>query len=249
MSNVKYFSHTDARYDAAYTSSNLEDVMKEADEAGSTRFAAKMEDGSFAQIFKEDGQWLTLNADQERVQAKDYFSGDRELEQPEKLSVSEQKIQDVMEKFGLRSNAERDEYLEARIDNARQNLSKAGLDELHKTDVNNTYKALGLPVPYPDHEAAQDAYILCRNAGSAGAEIPSVARENPALLQGYIKGLEDHVTDMQISRDIDGVYVPQSSFDRANQLMVVAAAVHDKLTPSLKQQNLEVKSDGPELGR
>lgn len=48
--------------------------------------------------------------------------------------------------------------------------------------------------------------------------------KNLDVLEGYIKGLEDHRTDLYIGRDIENTQVPQSDFERVNQLLTPAYA-------------------------
>ncbi|ARP54941.1 hypothetical protein AB6N01_10060 [Alcaligenes nematophilus] len=85
-----------------------------------------------------------------------------------------------------------------------------------------------------------------REAGQEGLEMPEIAQTHPDLLKNYIQGLEEHKVDLHMK----GTEVPQSSFERVNQLMINAKAISDKLPqPSLERQDRQIKSEGPELER
>lgn len=177
------------------------------------------------------------------------------VEQQKKTFDGPKLVREVMEKLELRRPAER-EYIAEKILHANTTLERLGQNDpsaREKEDVNLAYADRGLPAPHPEHDAhlqsQKEAYQQSFEAGRKGLEIPTDAKENPKLIEAYIKGLDDHKTDLHIRRDIERADVPQSNFVRANLLMTSAQAAYDKLSqPSLERHSLEVKSEGPELG-
>lgn len=106
--------------------------------------------------------------------------------------------------------------------------------------------------PKPEHQFVHEesegfqTYDRGYAAGLKAQEMTVVDLKNPAVLEGYINGLEEHRTDLYIGKDVENALVPQTDFERVSQLLTSA---YESRLHNMDQQSLEVKSDGPELNR
>lgn len=155
-------------------------------------------------------------------------------------------FRDVMVKLGLQRQPAEREHINTKIYEASMSLEKLTSAD-HAREEQRNFES-----PLPEHQFEREeaegfqSYDRGYAAGSKAQEMTVAELKNPDVLEGYIKGLEDHRTGLYIGRDIENAQVPQSDFERVNQLLTPAYAGRLK---NIEPQNLEVKSDGPELER
>lgn len=157
-------------------------------------------------------------------------------------------FRDVMVKLRLQRQPAEREHINTKIYEASMSLEKLTSAD-HAREEQRNFEPTVTHLEELKAEAdlkAYDAYARGFTAGLKAQEMTAADLKDPNVLEGYIKGLEDHRTDLYIGRDIENAQVPQSDFERVNQLLTPAYASRLK---NIEPQNLEVKSDGPELGR
>ncbi|MFD4120767.1 hypothetical protein ACFWQD_05595 [Alcaligenes faecalis] len=152
-------------------------------------------------------------------------------------------VRDVMIKQGLQRQPAEREHINMKIYEASMSLEKLTSADHAREDQRN------FESPIPEHQFVHgesegfQAYDRGYAAGSKAQELTAAELKNPDVLEGYIKGLEEHRTDLYIGRDIENLQV---DFKRVNQLLTPAyeGRLHD-----MEKQSLEVKPDGLELDR
>lgn len=155
-------------------------------------------------------------------------------------------VRDVMVKLGLQRQPADREHINTKIFEASMSLEKLTSADHAREDQRN------FEPPIPEHRFVHEetegsqAYDRGYAAGLKAQEMTVAELKNPDVLEGYIKGLEEHRTDLYIGKDIENAQVPHTDFERVNQLLTPAYL--SRIT-SMETQNLEVKSDGPELDR
>lgn len=151
-------------------------------------------------------------------------------------------FRDAMVKLGLQRQPAEREHINTKIFDAEMSLKKLTSND-HAMEEQRDFE-----LPVREHEEAEgfQSYDRGYSAGLKAQEMTVAELKNPDVLEGYIKGLEDHRTDLFIGRNIENAQVPQSDFERVNQLLTPAYAGRLR---NIEPQNLEVKSDGPELER
>lgn len=155
-------------------------------------------------------------------------------------------VRDVMIKLGLQRQPAEREHINMKIFDARISLEKLTSTDHAREDQRN------FEPPIPEHQFVHEeaegfqAYERGYAAGSKAQELSGVELKNPDVLEGYVKGLEDHRTELHIGRDIENAQVPQTDFERVNQLLKPA---YSSRLNNMEKQNFEVKSEGPELER
>lgn len=155
-------------------------------------------------------------------------------------------FRDVMVKLGLQRQPAEREHINTKIFEASMSLEKLTSAD-HTREGQRNFES---PVSKHHfvHKKAEDfqAYDRGYAAGLKAQELTVAELKNPDVLEGYIKGLEEHRTELYIGKDIENVQVPQTDFERVNQL--VTLAYEDRLHNTGKQ-NHEVESEGLELNR
>lgn len=151
-------------------------------------------------------------------------------------------FRDVMIKLRLQRQPAEREHINTKIFEAEMSLKKITSAD-HVLEEQRNFE-----LPIREHEEAEglQAYDRGYSAGMKAQEMTVAELKNPDVLEGYIKGLEDHRTNLYIGKDIENAQVPQSDFERVNQLLTPAYAGRLR---NIEPQNLEVKSDSPELER
>ena len=155
-------------------------------------------------------------------------------------------VRDVMVKLGLQRQPAEREHINTKIFEASMSLEKLTSADHARGDQRN------FEPPIPEHQFAHEeaegfqAYERGYAAGSKAQELSGAELKNPDVLEGYLKGLEDHRTELHIGRDIENAQVPQTDFERVNQLLTPA---YSSRLNNMEKQNFEVKSEGPELER
>ena len=155
-------------------------------------------------------------------------------------------FRNVMVKLGLQRQPAEREHINTKIFEAGMSLEKLTSADHAKEEQRNVESPM-LEHQFVHEEAEGfQAYDRGYAAGLKAQEMTVAELKNPDVLEGYIKGLEDHQTDLYIGRDIENAQAPQTDFERVNQLLTPAYAgrLHN-----IERQNFEVKSDGPELER
>ena len=155
-------------------------------------------------------------------------------------------FRDVMIKLGLQRQPAEREHINMKIYEASMSLEKLTSAD-HASEDQRNFES-----PIPEHQFVHEesegfqAYGRGYAAGSKTQELTGAELKNPDALEGYIKGLENHRTELHIGRDIENAQVPQTDFERVNQLLTPAYASRIN---NIEKQNFEVKSKGPELER
>ena len=155
-------------------------------------------------------------------------------------------VRDVMVKLGLQRQPAEREHINMKIFEASVSLEKLTSADHAREDQRNFES----PIPEQQflHDEAEglQAYKHGYTAGLKAQEMTVAKLKNPDVLEGYIKGLEEHRTDLYIGKDVESASRSQTAFKRVNQLLTptYAGRLHN-----MEKQSLEVKSDGPELDR
>lgn len=155
-------------------------------------------------------------------------------------------VRDVMIKLGLQRQPAAREYINTKILEASVSLEKLKSADHAKENQRN------FESPTPEHQFRHEkterfqAYERGYAAGLKAQEVADSELKYPDVLEGYIKGLEEHRVDLYIGKDIENAQVLETDFKKVNQLLTPAYL--SRIT-SMEKQNLEVKSYGPELGR
>lgn len=155
-------------------------------------------------------------------------------------------VRDVMIKLGLQRQPAEREHINMKIYEATMSLEKLTSADHAREDQRN------FESPIPEHQFVHEesegfqAYDRGYAAGSKAQELTVAELKNPDVLEGYIKGLEDHRAELHIGREIENSQVPQTDFERVNQLLTPA---YSSRINNMEKQNFEVKSEGPELER
>lgn len=153
-------------------------------------------------------------------------------------------VLDVMVKLGLQRQPAEREHINMKIFQASVSLEKLTSADHAREDQRNFEP----PIPEQKFEREEiggfQAYDRRFAAGLKAQEMTVVEQKNPNVLEGDIKGLEEHRTNLYIGRDIENAQVAQTDFERVNKLLTPAygGRLHDT-----EKQSLEVKSDGLEL--
>ncbi|UQN37681.1 hypothetical protein MTR80_08265 [Alcaligenes aquatilis] len=155
-------------------------------------------------------------------------------------------VRDVMIKLGLQRQPAEREYINTKIFDAKMSLEKLTSTDHTREDQRN------FESPIPEHQFVHEeaerfqAYERGYAAGLKAQEMTVAGLKNPDVLEGYIKGLEGHRTNLYIGKDVENAHVSQTAFERVNQLLTPA---YESRLHNMEEQSLEVKSNGPELGR
>lgn len=155
-------------------------------------------------------------------------------------------FRDVMVKLGLQRKPAEREHINTKIYEASMSLEKLTSADHAREDQQNFES----PIPEHQfvHEEAEGLQVYDRGytAGLKAQEMTVAKLKNPDVLEGYIKGLEEHRTDFYIGKDVESASGPQTAFKRVNQLLTptYAGRLHN-----MEKQSPEVKSDSPELDR
>jgi hypothetical protein len=152
-------------------------------------------------------------------------------------------FRDVMIKLGLHRKPAEREHINTKMLEASMSLEKLTSADHAREDQRNFEPSVS---NHLEETAEFKAYERGLAAGLNAQEMTDVDLKDPDVLEGYVKGLEDHISDLHIARDIDGFQVPNADIERAEQLWKPA---HQQSLLNMKQQDLEIKSDGPELDR
>ncbi|MGX9525756.1 hypothetical protein ACXHWJ_03940 [Alcaligenes nematophilus] len=144
-------------------------------------------------------------------------------------------VRDVIVKLGLQRQPAEREHINTKIFEASMSLEKLTSADHAREDQRH------FESPIPEHH-----FVHEKAEGLKAQEMTVAELKNPDVLEGYIKGLEEHPIKQYIGNNIENVQVPQTDFERVSQL--VAPAYEDRLHKSGKQ-NLEVESNSPELDR
>ncbi len=154
-------------------------------------------------------------------------------------------FRDVMIKQGLQRQPAEREHINTKMFEASVSLERlTSIDHDHEREEQRSFEPS--VSTHLEETAEFQAYVRGLEAGGNAQKLTAVDLQDPNILEGYIKGLEDHISDLHIARDIDGIQVPNADFERAEQLWKPA---HQQSLLNMKQQDLEIKSDGPELDR
>ncbi|MGR7950097.1 hypothetical protein ACU6HM_12595 [Alcaligenes sp. RM2] len=155
-------------------------------------------------------------------------------------------IRDVMIKLGLQRQPAEREHINTKIFEASVSLEKLTSAD-HVREEQRNFES-----PIPEHQFAHkeaegfQAYDRGYAVGSKAQELTDAELKNPDVLEGYIKGLEDHRTDLYIGKDIENAQVPQTDFEKVNQLLTPA---YEERLHKMDKQGLEVNWEGPQLDR
>lgn len=153
-------------------------------------------------------------------------------------------VRDVMIKLGLQRQPAEREHINMKICEASMSLEKLTSVDHAREDQRN----FELPMSIQQFELEENeefqAYERGYAAGLNAQEMTDSELRNPDALEGYIKGLEEHRTDLYIGRDIENLQVSQTDFERVNQLL---APVYANKITNIEKRDFEVKSDSPKL--
>lgn len=153
-------------------------------------------------------------------------------------------VRDVMIKLGLQRQPAEREHINMKIYEASMSLEKLTSVDHAREDQRN----FELPMSIQQFELEENeefqAYERGYAAGLNAQEMTDSELRNPDALEGYIKGLEEHRTDLYIGRDIENLQVSQTDFERVNQLL---APVYANKITNMEKRDFEVKSDSPKL--
>lgn len=155
-------------------------------------------------------------------------------------------VRDVIVRLGLQRQPAEREHINTKIFEASMSLKKLTLADHTREDQRN------FESPTPEHQFVHEetegsqAYDCGYTAGLKVQEMTVAELKNPDVLEGYIKGLEEHRIDLYIGRDIENAQVSQTDFKKVNQLLTSA---YEGRLHNQEKQSLEVKKDGPELDR
>lgn len=152
-------------------------------------------------------------------------------------------FRDVMIKLGLQRKPAEREHINTKMLEASMSLEKLTSADHAREDQRDFEPSVS---NHLEETAEFKAYERGLAAGLNSQEMTDVDLKDPDVLEGYVKGLEDHISDLHIARDIDGFQVPNADIERAEQLWRPA---HQQSLLNMKQHDLEIKSDGPELDR
>ncbi len=153
-------------------------------------------------------------------------------------------VRDVMIKLGLQRQPAEREYINMKIYEATMSLEKLTSADHAREDQRN------FEPPMQEHQFVHEesegfqAYDRGYAAGLKAQEMAVAELRNPDVLEGYIKGLEEHRTDLYIGRDLENVQVSQMDFERVNQLLTPA---YEGRMHYREKQSPQLRSDGPEL--
>jgi len=152
-----------------------------------------------------------------------------------------------MVKLGLQRQPDDREHINTKIFEASMSLEKLTSADHAREDQRNFESPILEQQFLHDKAEGIQAYDHGYTANLKAREMTIAKLKNPDVLEGYIKGLEEHRTDLYIGKDVESVSGSQTAFERVNQLLT--SAYEGRLHNTEKQQSLEVKSDGPELNR
>ncbi len=155
-------------------------------------------------------------------------------------------VRDVMIKLGLQRQPAEREHINTKIFKASMTLEKLTSAD-HAREEQRNFESQIRENEFAHEEAdGFQAYDRGYAASLKAQEMTAAELKNPDVLKGYIIGPEEHRADLHVGRDLRNVQVPQTDFERVNQLLTPAYAVR---LNNIGKQSFEMKSDGPELER
>ncbi|ASR90160.1 hypothetical protein [Alcaligenes faecalis] len=154
-------------------------------------------------------------------------------------------FRDVMIKLGLQRKPAEREHINTKAFEASVSLERlTSIDHDHEREEQQSFEP---SVSNHLEETAEfKAYERGLEAGENAQELGAEDLKDPDVVEGYVRGLEMHISDLRFARDIDGFEVPDADFERAEQLWKPA---YEQSLVNMNQRDLEIKSDGPELDR
>lgn len=155
-------------------------------------------------------------------------------------------FRDVMVKLGLQRQPAKLEHINTKIFEASVSLEKLTLAD-HAREEQRNFES---PIPkhhlvYKEVEGFQ-AYDRGYTTGLKAHRMTVAEPKTKNVLEGYIKGREEHRTDLYIGRDIENAQVPRADYEGVNQLLTPA---YEGKVLNLGEQSVEVKLNEPELDR
>lgn len=155
-------------------------------------------------------------------------------------------VRDVMIKRGLQRQPAEREHINMKIFEASTSLEKLTSADHAREDQQN------FESPKPEHQFVHEesegfqVYDRGYAAGSRAQELTGAELKNPDVLEGYIKGPEDHRTDLYIGKNIENTQVPQTDVEKVDQLLTPA---YERRLHNMEKQGHGVKLGGAELER
>ncbi|EJC62460.1 hypothetical protein QWA_10344 [Alcaligenes faecalis subsp. faecalis NCIB 8687] len=197
-----------------------------------------------------------LNNENDSTKRKSIDDHERRLQAEKSRAVDQQRrtntmdgprlVRDVMIKLGLQRQPAELEHINTKIFEASVSLEKLTLAD-HAREEQRNFES---PIPkhhfvYEEVEGFQ-AYDRGYTTGLKAHRMTVAEPKTPNVLEGYIKGREEHRTDLYIGRDIENAQVPRADYEGVNQLLTPA---YEGKVLNLGGQSLEVKLNDPELDR
>lgn len=155
-------------------------------------------------------------------------------------------VRDVMIKLGLQRQPAEREHINMKIYEASMSLEKLTSADHAREDQRNFEPPMQKQQFEREETEGSQAYDRGYAAGLKAQELTVAELKKPDVLEGYIKGLEEHRIDLYIEKDVESAYVSQKAFERVNQLLTPA---YEGRLHNMDKHSLEVKSDIPELDR
>lgn len=153
-------------------------------------------------------------------------------------------FRDVMIKLGLQRKPAEREHINTKAFEASVSLERlTSIDHDHEREEQSFEPSVS---NHLEETAEFKAYERGLEAGENAQELGAEDLKDPDVVEGYVRGLEIHISDLRFARDIDGFEVPDADFERAEQLWKPA---YEQSLVNMNQRDLEIKSDGPELDR
>ncbi|MFC4963433.1 hypothetical protein [Alcaligenes sp. GCM10023179] len=155
-------------------------------------------------------------------------------------------FRDVMIKLELQRQPAEREHINMKLYEASMSLEKLTSTDHAREDQRN------FESPKSEHQFVHEesegfqAYDRGYAAGLKAQEMTVAGLKNPDVLEGYIKRLEGHRTNLYIGKDVKNAHISQTTFERVNQLLTPA---YESRLHNMEEQSLEVKSNDPELDR
>lgn len=155
-------------------------------------------------------------------------------------------VRDVMIKQGLQRQPAEREYINTRVFEASMPLEKLVLADQARESQRD------FEPPIPEHKFVReetDGFQAYEHGYAAGWNVqdPTVSElKNPDVVEGYIKGLEEHRTNLHIGKYIENAHVSKTASERIKQLLTPA---YEGRVHHTEKKNLEMKPEGPELDR
>ena len=92
--------------------------------------------------------------------------------------------------------------------------------------------------PFPTIDELEERLHDAHRAGEQAQPIPDAAREHLVLAQEYLRGLKDHMTDLQIGRDIEEVDIKDARFEIAQALIREAESLIDGTHAAIEHERV-----------